>query len=106
MAAPAPDPVPAGEPREWTDEKARRILALIRDTPPRLEPLHERDCPACDIADQIAGELAAVWDPHENWWETEVNDGLPGDTMIVQVSRIAAHTLHRRMPGHQGGRRG
>lgn len=85
---------------DLTDERARRILDAIFDTPPQHEPTHERDCPACDMADEIAGSLAALWDPHGNWWETTVDNGLPGDTLLVQVARVAAHTLHRRLPGH------
>lgn len=96
------DAVPGAELRPLTHEQADRILAAVFDTPPTREPLHERDCPACDVAEDIAGCLAAVWDPHENWHEATVDNGLPGDTLLVQVSRVAAHVLHRRMPGHTG----
>ncbi|MFD2421632.1 hypothetical protein [Amycolatopsis pigmentata] len=81
------------------------LVDAILDTDSRTEPVHERDCPACDIASEIAGTLAAEWDPHENWHDTTVSNGLPGDTVLDQATRIAAHVLHRRLPGHQRSRR-
>lgn len=80
-------------PRE--EEQVRIIL----DSLWREEPLHERDCRACDVAAEIAGTLAASWDPHDNWSETEIGDGLPGDTVLTQAERIAAHVLHRSLLG-------
>lgn len=74
----------------------------LLDTLWRVEPLHEKDCPACDIAADIAGTLAATWDPLELWVDTAVIDGCPGDSYLDQATRCAAHVLHRRLPGHSG----
>lgn len=74
----------------------------VLDTLWRVEPLHEKDCPACDIAADVAGTIAAAWDPNDNWGETPVSDGCAGDTVLDQVTRCAAHVLHRRLPGHAG----
>ena len=81
-----------------TPEEAEKVR-LILDTLWREEPLHEKDCPACDVAAEVAGALAATWDPLDNWHETEVGDGLPGDTVLIQAERVAAHVLHRRLLG-------
>lgn len=78
-----------------------RLLAAIADSDYRREPIHERDCPACDIAANVAGTLAAVWDPLELWAETPVSDGMPGDTVLDQATRLVAFVLHRRLPGHR-----
>jgi len=59
------------------------ISDLILDSSWRTEPYHERDCPACDLADELVGTWAAVFDPLGNWWEVEVPDGLP----FVAVTR-------------------
>jgi hypothetical protein len=87
------------------EEKMRRILAdeekvrLIMDSRYREEPVHERDCPACDLAAEIAGTFGACWDPNDQWADTTVDDGLPGDSVLDQATRMAAHVLHRRLLG-------
>jgi len=88
-------------PPEPDDETAQRLLNLIFDIPPRSELLHERDCAACDISDEIAGMIAAYWDEDETWDKTPAVDGLPGDTKLTQLGRMIAHVLHRRTPGYQ-----
>ncbi|MBB1153977.1 hypothetical protein [Amycolatopsis dendrobii] len=89
---------------EYTEEELQRaadeLADVLQDIEWRTEPLHERDCPACDIAADIAGTLACVWDPNGQWCETPVTDGLPGDSLLDQATRCAAHVLHRRLPGH------
>lgn len=90
--------------REPDDEMSPALEALINavwDIPPRLEQLHDRDCPACDVSDEVAGMIACYWDTDDNWDTTPVGDGLPGDTKLAQLSRLIAHVLHRRMPGHR-----
>lgn len=82
------------------------ILDLLADNSPRDEPYHERDCPACDVAAEIVGALAADWDPNFTWGDVPAI-GWPGSdlTMIGQAERIVAHVLHRRLPGHGRSRR-
>jgi hypothetical protein len=89
LAPPPGPPNPADE----------RLLDAIFHHP-RHEQVHEKDCPGCTIAFEIAGELATAWDPLENWDDTPAIDGLPGDTLHRQVERVAAYVLHRRLPGH------
>lgn len=88
-----------------SDERAKRILDLIMDSKYREEPVHEKDCPACDLAAEIAGTIACCWDPLENWDETPAPDGLPGDTLLDQLVRLCAFDLHRKLPGHSRPRR-
>jgi hypothetical protein len=75
------------------------LVQQIFDVGWREEPVHAKDCPACDVASEIAGTLAACWDPNENWAETTVGDGLPGDSVLDQATRVAAWVLHRRLLG-------
>jgi hypothetical protein len=75
-----------------------RLVRAIRDSLWRTEPLHERDCWACDVAADLAGTWAASWDVDQQWYKTPVDDGVPGDTMLDQATRIAAYVLHRRIP--------
>lgn len=79
------------------------LLKVLADNSPCDEPYHERDCPACDVAAEVVGALAAEWDPNQNWWHVPAI-GWPGGTMAQQAEKIVAHVLHRRLPGH-GGRR-
>lgn len=79
----------------------RRWFETVFDISPRRERLHDRDCASCDLAADIAGTLSAFWDPRIEWHETEVADGLPGDTLLIQANRIVAHVLHRRAPDYQ-----
>jgi hypothetical protein len=81
---------------ELPDEEKVR---LIFDSLYREEPMHEKDCPACDIACEVAGTISACWDPNEQWVETPANDGLPGDSLLDQLTRMAAWVLHRRLCG-------
>lgn len=69
---------------------------------PEDEQIHERDCPACDLAAQIVTELAGLWDPNENWWVVSASaiGKVDADTMALQAQRVAAYVLHRRLPGH------
>lgn len=82
-------------------EEVRRIMDKIFDVPPRREPVHQHDCAPCDLASEVAGCIAAMWDEDEVWDETTVTDGLTGDTKLDQLTRIVAHVLHRRMPGYR-----
>lgn len=87
--------------REPNSPALQAFVNAVWDIPPRREPLHEHDCAACDIADEVTGVIACYWDEPECWYTTPVNDGLPGDTLLTQLSRMVAHVLHRRMPGYQ-----
>lgn len=93
-------------------DPTENLLEAIFDNSARDEPWHESDCTACDIASQVAGELAAYWDPDAAWWETS-SVGWPELTLIQQAERVVAHVLHRRLHGlvampspihHLGGR--
>lgn len=79
----------------------RRLVEAVFDIPPRCELLHERDCAACDMSDEIAGMIACYWDTMDDWYITDAHDGLPGDTKLTQLGRMVAHVLHRRMPGYR-----
>lgn len=83
-----------------SDTAASRILAEIMDVRPVEEPVHDKDCPACDLACEVTGTVMAYWDPNDTWVEVEAPDGLPGDTLSRQLERMVAHVLHRRLPGH------
>lgn len=89
----------------WTSERIDRIIESIRDSRYREEPVHEKDCPACDLAAEIAATIACCWDPNETWWDVEAPDGLPGDTLQQQLVRLIAFDLHRKLPGHGPSRR-
>lgn len=84
-----------------SDEAVQRLLKQIFDIPPRMELQHDHDCAACDISDEVAGMIACYWDTDTTWFETPVDDGLPGDTKLDQLGRMIAHVLHRRMPGYR-----
>jgi hypothetical protein len=78
-----------------------RLLREILDVHWKEEVLHAKDCPACDLAANLAGTLGAAWDPDGRWDETPVTDGLPGDSMLDQATRIAAWVLHRDLLGQK-----
>lgn len=80
-------------------EPAMNLLRCIMDSEWRTEPYHEKDCPACDFADEIVATIASCWDPNDTWHDTPIGDGLPGDTVFMQAVRCTAHVLHRRMLG-------
>lgn len=83
------------------DPAVRAFLEAVWDVPPRREVMHERDCAACDVSDEIAGMIACYWDTDTDWYSTPVGDGLPGDMKLTQLARMVAHVLHRRMPGYR-----
>lgn len=88
-----------------TPELVNRLLDKVLDSRYREEPIHEKDCPACDLAAETAGTIACCWDPNETWYEVEAPDGLPGDTLLDQLVRLIAFDLHRRLLGHAPQRR-
>lgn len=90
---------------ELSDDRIERILALLEDNRACDEPYHERDCPACDLADEIVGSIGADWDPNMTWADVPAIGWDNGDSMERQAVRIVAHVLHRRLPGHSGGGR-
>jgi len=67
---------------------------------PRRAPVHESDCLVCDLAGDLIDVLAFELDPSNRWAEPADLDGLVGVTVGQQLHRIAAHALHRRLPGH------
>lgn len=82
----------------------RDLARLVQDTAPELEHIHRRDCPACDTAWDIAGQLAALWDPDDDIFGLPALRGVPGDTVLTQVARTAAFVLHRHFhPTNRGG---
>lgn len=89
-----------GGPQHYPITNTAAILAMLADNSPKDEPYHERDCPACDVASEVVGALAV-----ENWWTVPAVGWPGGLTMAQQAEKVVAHVLHRRMPGHSGGRR-
>lgn len=100
-------------------EKRRRTQELLDvifgDRADTLEPLHDSDCPACDLACEIAGYIAASVhfgtrvrvgrEEHTGWEEPPDSEPfVPGDTRLDQAARIAAKVLHDKLPGHGGKR--
>lgn len=82
-----------------TPEERRLLDGILQR--PRHELIHDSDCPACNFAYEIGGDLAAHWDPNDTWGDVPAVDGLPGDSLLTQVFRTVAYTLHRKLPGHQ-----
>ncbi|WP_027933712.1 hypothetical protein [Amycolatopsis thermoflava] len=56
--------------------------------------LHRRDCAPCDAAVKITDELAALWDPNNNWTEHPAIAS-PEMTLWEEVANLAAEILHR-----------
>lgn len=83
------------------NDPVNALIKAVFDIPPRHELLHDHDCAACDIADEVAGMIACYWDEDGFWDQATADDGLPGDTLLTQLSRMTAHVLHRRMPGYR-----
>lgn len=99
------------------DEKrsrGERLLDAIFAPSGVEETTHESDCFACDLASEIAGSIAAY--VHfgtrvrvskrveiDGWQEPATLDhaeAIPGDTRLDMAYRIAAHELHKKLPGH------
>lgn len=87
---------------EYTIEQLNKVWDAVVDYSKwRTEPLHERDCPACDLASEIAGsfaaELSGPEDSLDDWNLIKADRGLPGDTKLDQMTRLAAWVLHRKL---------
>lgn len=95
------------------DEKRRRterLVDAIFEPNGTQERTHETDCPACDIASEIAGGIAVYCRPGipevqpdgTNEWNrpSTYDEGVPGDTWLDVAYRIAAYELHKKLPGH------
>lgn len=77
------------------------LLRTILDVNWTIEATHDHDCPACDIAADIAGTFAVAWEEGEDWDTLQVDSGLPGDTKLDQAMRIASYVLHRRLHNYR-----
>lgn len=99
------------------DEKRRRgerLLDAIFAPSGVEETTHESDCFACDLASEIAGSIAAYVHfgtrvrvsravETDGWQEPatlDYDEAVPGDTRLDMAYRIAAHELHKKLPGH------
>jgi len=78
------------------------------------ERTHDSDCFACDLAAEIAGSIAAsvhfgtrvrTGRTETDGWALpatlDCDDANPNDTRLDLAYRLAAHNLHKKLPGHQ-----
>ncbi|AIJ26383.1 hypothetical protein [Amycolatopsis methanolica] len=71
------------------------VIVLDIRIPDALRQLIRRPCEPCDAGREIADELAALWDPNDNWSETR-SPFNPGVSLWEDVANTAAAVLHRR----------
>lgn len=95
------------------NERDQRLLDAIFGPSGVAETLHDKDCPACDFAAEIAGSIAAYVTfglpepPHatdHTIWNLSASqhnpDVIDGDEWLDVATRLAAHVLHEKLPGH------
>lgn len=114
MSTLPPDANPYRTPSE-AERRARteRLVDAIFAPNGTHERTHDSDCFACDLAAEIAGSIAAsvhfgtrvrVGRTETDGWSEpatlDCDDANLNDTRLDLAYRLAAHNLHKKLPGH------